>query len=102
MKLAWCLCRSPSLAAVRGQDGGAITKARSAWERRRRAAASRYGNALVRNHERRDPGLIEPRNTKGSCNENIPLLESDQLDIGWWRARPPARHSWASGGRRPN
>jgi len=35
-----------------------------------------------------DPGLsIEPRNTKGS-NENIPLLESDQLDIALVAGEP--------------
>ena len=30
---------------------------------------------------------IEPRNTKGS-NENIPLLESDQLDIALVAGEP--------------
>src|SRR3954465_6477614 len=40
-----------------------------------------YGNAFAEIMNAADPALsIEPRNTKGS-NENIPLVESDQLDI---------------------
>ena len=43
---------------------------------------------LCGNHERRRSALsIEPRNTKGS-NENIPLLESDQLDIALVAGEP--------------
>src|SRR5437588_8688915 len=40
-----------------------------------------YGNAFAEVMNAADPSMsIEPRNTKGS-NENIPLLESNQLDI---------------------
>ncbi|MEH2611019.1 TAXI family TRAP transporter solute-binding subunit [Bradyrhizobium sp. AZCC 1693] len=47
-----------------------------------------YGNAFAEVMNAADPGLsIEPRNTKGS-NENIPLLESDQLDIALVAGEP--------------
>jgi uncharacterized protein len=47
-----------------------------------------YGNAFAEIINAADPALsIEPRNTKGS-NENIPLLESDQLDIALVAGEP--------------
>ena len=47
-----------------------------------------YGNAFAEIMNAADPGLsIEPRNTKGS-SENIPLLESDQLDIALVAGEP--------------
>jgi TRAP transporter TAXI family solute receptor len=47
-----------------------------------------YGNAFAEIMNEADPTLlIEPRNTKGS-NENIPLLEAGQLDIGLVAGEP--------------
>jgi uncharacterized protein len=47
-----------------------------------------YGNAFAEVMNAADPTLvIEPRNTKGS-NENIPLLETGQLDIGLVAGEP--------------
>jgi len=47
-----------------------------------------YGNAFAEIMNAADPTLmIEPRNTKGS-NENIPMLESGQLDIGLVAGEP--------------
>jgi len=47
-----------------------------------------YGNAFAEIMNAADPTLmIEPRNTKGS-NENIPLLESGQIDIGLVAGEP--------------
>src|SRR5258708_24702781 len=47
-----------------------------------------YGNAFAEVMNAADPALsIEPRNTKGS-NENIPLLEAGQLDIGLVAGEP--------------
>jgi uncharacterized protein len=47
-----------------------------------------YGNAFAQAMNAADPALaIEPRNTKGS-NENIPLLEAGQLDLGLVAGEP--------------
>src|SRR3984893_10615166 len=47
-----------------------------------------YGNAFAQVMNDADPTLsIEPRNTKGSY-ENIPLLESGQLDIALVAGEP--------------
>ena len=47
-----------------------------------------YGNAFAQAMNAADPGLvIAPRNTKGS-NENIPLLEAGQLDLGLVAGEP--------------
>jgi TRAP transporter TAXI family solute receptor len=47
-----------------------------------------YGNAFAEVLNAADPALeIAPRNTKGS-NENIPLLEAGQLDIGLVAGEP--------------
>jgi hypothetical protein len=47
-----------------------------------------YGNAFADVMNAADPSLaIEPRNTRGS-NENIPLLESDRLDIALVAGEP--------------
>jgi TRAP transporter TAXI family solute receptor len=47
-----------------------------------------YGNAFAEIMNAADPALsIEPRNTKGS-NENIPMLEQGQLDLGLVAGEP--------------
>jgi uncharacterized protein len=47
-----------------------------------------YGNAFAEVMNEADPTFsIEPRNTKGS-NENIPLLETGQIDIGLVAGEP--------------
>ena len=47
-----------------------------------------YGNAFAEIMNAADPSLlIQPRNTKGS-NENIPLLENGELDIGLVAGEP--------------
>ena len=47
-----------------------------------------YGNAFAEVMNDADPMLaIEPRNTKGS-NENIPLLEQGQIDLGLVAGEP--------------
>src|SRR5712672_4191703 len=47
-----------------------------------------YGNAFAEVMNAADPALsIEPRNTKGST-ENIPLLETGQLDIALVTGEP--------------
>ena len=58
-----------------------------------------YGNALTEIMNAADPTLsIEPRNTKGS-NENIPLLESGQIDIGLVAGEPSYEAFMGLGGR---
>jgi len=58
-----------------------------------------YGNAFAEVMNAADPALaIEPRNTKGS-NENIPLLESGQLDIGLVAGEPSYEAFMGLGGR---
>jgi uncharacterized protein len=58
-----------------------------------------YGNAFAEVMNAADSGLaIEPRNTKGS-NENIPLLESGQLDIGLVAGEPSYEAFMGLGGR---
>ena len=59
-----------------------------------------YGNAFAEIINAADSTVsIEPRNTKGS-NENIPLLESDQLDIALV-AGEPAYEAFMGIGRAP-
>jgi hypothetical protein len=58
-----------------------------------------YGNAFAEIMNAADPTLmIEPRNTKGS-NENIPLLESGQIDIGLVAGEPSYEAFVGLGGR---
>jgi uncharacterized protein len=58
-----------------------------------------YGNAFAEVMNAADPAFaIEPRNTKGS-NENIPLLESGQLDIGLVAGEPAYEAFMGIGGR---
>ena len=58
-----------------------------------------YGNAFAEIMNAADPTLmIEPRNTKGS-NENIPLLESKQIDIGLVAGEPSYEAFMGLGGR---
>jgi TRAP transporter TAXI family solute receptor len=76
--------------AAAAQDGGkAITKTTiSLGTATPGGGFPVYGNAFAEIMNAADPGLsIEPRNTKGS-NENIPLLESDQLDIALVAGEP--------------
>ena len=97
MKLAWIACAGLLLLAgvVAAQDGGktagdmAITKTTiSLGTATPGGGFPVYGNAFAEIMNAADPGLsIEPRNTKGS-NENIPLLESDQLDIALVAGEP--------------
>jgi len=92
MKLAWIACAGLFLLAggAAAQDGGkAITKTTiSLGTATPGGGFPVYGNAFAEIMNAADPGLsIEPRNTKGS-NENIPLLESDQLDIALVAGEP--------------
>jgi uncharacterized protein len=58
-----------------------------------------YGNAFAEVMNAADPAVvIEPRNTKGS-NENIPLLEAGQLDIGLIAGEPSYEAFMGLGGR---
>jgi hypothetical protein len=58
-----------------------------------------YGNAFSEVMNAADPAFaIEPRNTKGS-NENIPLLETGQLDIGLVAGEPAYEAFMGLGGR---
>jgi uncharacterized protein len=58
-----------------------------------------YGNAFAEIMNAADPTLsIEPRSTKGS-NENIPLLESGQIDIGLVAGEPSYEAFMGLGGR---
>jgi len=58
-----------------------------------------YGNAFSEIMNGADPSLsIEPRNTKGS-NENIPLLESGQVDIALVAGEPSYEAFMGLGGR---
>jgi TRAP transporter TAXI family solute receptor len=58
-----------------------------------------YGNAFAEVMNAADPSLaIEPRNTKGS-NENIPLLEGGQLDLGLVAGEPAYESFMGLGGR---
>src|SRR5712691_4246149 len=58
-----------------------------------------YGYAFAQVMNAADPAVvIEPRNTKGS-NENIPLLEAGQLDIGLVAGEPSYEAFMGLGGR---
>jgi len=58
-----------------------------------------YGNAFAEVMNAADPAVvIEPRNTRGS-NENIPLLEAGQLDIGLVAGEPSYEAFMGLGGR---
>jgi TRAP transporter TAXI family solute receptor len=91
MKLAWMACVGLLVAGNAGaQEGGkAITKTTiSLGTATPGGGFPVYGNAFAEVMNAADPTLaIEPRNTKGS-NENIPLLESGQLDIALVAGEP--------------
>ena len=92
MKFARIACASLLVFAggAAAQDGGkAITKTTiSLGTATPGGGFPVYGNAFAEIMNAADPALsIEPRNTKGS-NENIPLLESDQLDIALVAGEP--------------
>src|SRR5262247_967143 len=96
MKLAWMACAGLLLLAggAGAQEGGkAINQTTIRLQISLGTATPGggfpvYGNAFAEIMNAADPALsIEPRNTKGS-NENIPLLESDQLDIALVAGEP--------------
>src|SRR5438034_10874089 len=92
MKLAHIACAGVLLLAgsAAAQDGGkAISKtAISLGTATPGGGFPLYGNAFAEIMNAADPALsIEPRNTKGS-NENIPMLEQGQLDLGLIAGEP--------------
>jgi TRAP transporter TAXI family solute receptor len=92
MKLAHIACATALLLAgsAVAQDGGkTITKTTiSLGTATPGGGFPLYGNNFAEAINAADPALsIEPRNTKGS-NENIPLLESGQLDIALVAGEP--------------
>src|ERR1700744_2250121 len=89
MKIAWVVCACALLLAGGGaaQDGSKTISDPNLKTTIGFGTATPgggfplYGNAFAEVMNSADPTLsIEPRNTKGS-NENIPLLESGQVDI---------------------
>src|SRR5258707_10918506 len=103
MKFARIACASLLVFAgsAAAQDGGkAITKTTiSLGTATPGGGFPVYGNAFAEIMNAADPALaIEPRNTKGS-NENIPLLESDQLDIALVAGEPSYEAFMGLGGR---
>ncbi len=103
MKLAFVLCAGVLLfgAAAAAEEGGkAIQKTTiSLGTATPGGGFPLYGNAFAEVMNAADPALaIEPRNTKGS-NENIPLLESGQLDIGLVAGEPSYEAFMGLGGR---
>src|SRR6266404_7829192 len=107
MKLALIACAGVLLlaGAAAAQDGGkAISKTTISTQISLGTATPGggfplYGNAFAEIMNAADPALvIEPRNTKGS-NENIPLLESGQLDIGLVAGEPSYEAFMGLGGR---
>src|SRR5436853_5320307 len=104
MKLAHIACAGLLLLAgsAAAQDGGkAISKTTiSLGTATPGGGFPLYGNAFADAMNAADPQLsIAPRNTKGS-NENIPLLESGQLDIALV-AGEPAYEAFMGIGRAP-
>jgi TRAP transporter TAXI family solute receptor len=96
MKLAHIACAGVLLlaGAAVAQDGGkAISKTTISTQTSLGTATPGggfplYGNAFAEIMNAADPALsIEPRNTKGS-NENIPMLEQGQLDLGLVAGEP--------------
>jgi TRAP transporter TAXI family solute receptor len=92
MKLAWMVCAGVLLLAggAAAQNGDKpITKTTiSLGTATPGGGFPLYGNAFAEVMNAADSTLsIEPRNTKGS-NENIPMLESDQLDIALVAGEP--------------
>jgi TRAP transporter TAXI family solute receptor len=96
MKLAFFACAGVLLLAgtAAAQDGGkAISKTTISNQISLGTATPGggfplYGNAFAEIMNAADPALsIEPRNTKGS-NENIPMLEQGELDLGLVAGEP--------------
>jgi TRAP transporter TAXI family solute receptor len=92
MKLAHIACAGVLLlaGAAAAQDGGkTISKTMiSLGTATPGGGFPLYGNAFAEIMNAADPTLsIEPRNTKGS-NENIPMLEQGQLDLGLVAGEP--------------
>jgi len=92
MKLAHMACAGVLLlvGSAAAQDGGkAISKTTiSLGTATPGGGFPLYGNAFAEIMNAADPTLsIEPRNTKGS-NENIPMLEQGQLDLGLVAGEP--------------
>ena len=93
MKIAYVLCAGAILlanhAAAQQQGDKAISKTNiSLGTATPGGGFPLYGDAFAEIMNAADPSLaIAPRNTKGS-NENIPLLESGQLDIALVAGEP--------------
>ena len=92
MKLAHMACAGIVLLAgsAAAQDGGkAISRTTiSLGTATPGGGFPLYGNAFAEIMNAADPALsVEPRNTKGS-NENIPMLEQGQLDLGLVAGEP--------------
>jgi uncharacterized protein len=97
MKFASVVCVAAALIATSAaaQDGGKTIQPTATQKTTIRLGTATpgggfplYGNAFAEVMNAADPTLvIEPRNTKGS-NENIPLLETGQLDIGLVAGEP--------------
>ncbi len=103
LKLALVACAGILLAAsgARAEEGGkTITKTAIILGTATPGGGfPLYGNAFAEIMNAADPTLmIEPRNTKGS-NENIPLLESGQIDIGLVAGEPSYEAFMGLGGR---
>jgi uncharacterized protein len=97
MKFASVVCVAAALIAssAAAQDGGKTIQPTAIQKTIIRLGTATpgggfplYGDAFAEIMNAADPTLvIEPRNTKGS-NENIPLLETGQLDIGLVAGEP--------------
>jgi TRAP transporter TAXI family solute receptor len=96
MKLGHIACAGALLlgGAAAAQDGGKAISNTATSTRISLGTATPgggfplYGNAFAEIMNAADPALsIEPRNTKGS-NENIPMLEQGQLDLGLVAGEP--------------
>jgi uncharacterized protein len=86
MKLVHLVCAGTLLLATgaAAQDGGNTTQKTtiSLGTATKGGGFPPYGDAFAQVIAEADPTLsIQPRNTKGS-SDNIPMLESDQLDLG--------------------
>src|ERR1700726_4543711 len=108
MKIAWFVCASSLLlaGAALAQEGDKTIRSTTISQGKISLGTATsgggfplYGNAFAEIMNAADPALpIEPRNTKGS-NENIPLLEAGNLDIGLVAGEPSYEAFMGLGGR---
>lgn len=106
MKLALCICAGILAASGARAEEGSKTISKSISKTSITLGTATpgggfplYGNAFAEIMNAADPTLsIEPRNTKGS-NENIPLLEAGQIDIGLVAGEPSYEAFMGLGGR---